>query len=256
MNKNIRNRILLGLVLMAGGWLHAQDGPTPYPDPKDDAAWPGTGSIRLFNWMVDNRAYFWTKRAQDQGAVVFVGDSLVGNMKAPVMASAFPGLKVANRGIGGDVTRGVLFRFKEDVLDLAPKAVVICIGTNDLSTHAEPAVIAGNIALLLDQARAHNPAMPIVLCTVPPRASPKAPLRRADVVTELNTLIRKVAQDRKNITVFDLFAALSTPQGAPNPEYFNADLLHPANAGYARWGSLLAPVLTGLLQEQPAAAAK
>ncbi|MDF3057789.1 MAG: hypothetical protein K0R17_2004 [Rariglobus sp.] len=232
--------------MMAGGVLHAQNGPTPYPDSKDDAAWPGRGPIRTFNWMVDNRAFFWTQRDKAQNAVVFVGDSLVGNWKGPLMSTAFPKLKVANRGIGGDVTRGVLFRFKEDVLDLNPRAVVICVGTNDLSTHAEPAVVAQNISLLLDQARDHNPAMPVVVCTVPPRANPKAPLQRANAVTELNTLIRKFPEGRKNVVVFDLFAALATPEGAPKPEYFNADLLHPAPAGYVQWGTLLAPVLASL----------
>jgi len=38
-------------------------------------------------------------------------------------------MKTANRGISGDVTRGVLYRMKEDVLDLNPKAVVLLIGT-------------------------------------------------------------------------------------------------------------------------------
>lgn len=247
---------LLCLVFSAGGLLHAQNGPTPYPDSKDNTAWPGKGPIRSFNWMADNRAFFWTQREKAQHAVVFVGDSLVGNWKAPLMASAFPGLKVANRGIGGDVTRGVLFRFKEDVLDLNPRAVVICIGTNDLSTHAEPAVVAQNISLLLDRARDHNPAMPVVVCTVPPRANPKAPLQRADAVTDLNTRIRALAEGRKNVVVFDLFSALSTPEGAPKPEYFNADLLHPAPAGYVQWGARLAPVLDSLRLEPAAPVAR
>ena len=56
----------------------------------------------------------------------FVGDSLTGGWKN--LAKDFPKLKVANRGLGGDVSRGALFRFKEDALDLNPKAVVIEIG--------------------------------------------------------------------------------------------------------------------------------
>ena len=40
--------------------------------------------------------------------------------------------KVANRGISGDTTRGVLIRMEEDVLSLNPSGVVLLIGTNDL----------------------------------------------------------------------------------------------------------------------------
>lgn len=245
MNRFTKKALLL-FALASSGLLHAQDGPTPYPNAKDEAAWPGTGPIRTFNWMVDNRAFFWSQRAKAQDAVVFVGDSLVGNWKGPSMAAGFPGLKVANRGIGGDVTRGVLFRFKEDVLDLNPRAVVVCVGTNDLSAHSEPATVTANLSLLLDQARAHNPSMPVVLCTIPPRASPKAPLRDPDAVSDLNAGIRKLAEGRKNVVVFDLFAALATPEGSPDPEYFGSDLLHFSPAGYTRWASQLASVLNSL----------
>lgn len=233
-------------LLLSFGLLHAQEAPTPYPDPKDAAAWPGRGSIRCFDWMKQNRASFWAKRAQDQGAVVFVGDSLTGGWKLPQLAAAFPKLKVANRGIGGDVTRGLLFRFKEDVLDLKPRAIVLCIGTNDLSTHMEPPVIADNIALLLNEAQAQNPDMPVILCTVPPRAAPKSPLKRPGVVSELNTLIVKLAEGRKNVVILDLFSALAAPGGAPKPEYFREDMIHLAAPGYAQWADRLTSVFNSL----------
>jgi hypothetical protein len=54
------------------------DGPTPHPDPKNEAAWPGKGPIRSFGFMVGERQAFWNNRQMDQGAVVFVGDSLIG----------------------------------------------------------------------------------------------------------------------------------------------------------------------------------
>jgi lysophospholipase L1-like esterase len=54
------------------------------------------------------------------------------------MGNSFPGLKVANRGISGDTTRGVLIRMQGDVLALNPKGVVILIGTNDLEEKHPP----------------------------------------------------------------------------------------------------------------------
>src|SRR5438876_592948 len=64
-------------------------------------------------------------------------------------SACFPGMKIANRGISGDTSRGVLIRLQEDVLALHPQAVVLLIGTNDLEEKAEPETIAANLKLLL-----------------------------------------------------------------------------------------------------------
>ena len=58
---------------------------------------------------------------KDQGAVVFLGDSIT-QMWGEGLQAAFPGVKVANRGISGDTSRGVLIRLQEDVLALNPTA--------------------------------------------------------------------------------------------------------------------------------------
>ena len=238
---------LAGLVMAASLIAAAAqtDGPTPYPDPKNEAAWPGKGPIRSFGWMVENRAYYWTRREKDQGAIVFVGDSLTGGWKAPMLAEAFPGLKIANRGVGGDTSRGVLFRFKEDVLDLKPKAIMLLVGGNDLSAHGDPAATEENIAAMLDMVRARNPAIPVILCQGPPSADPKAPLKpgaRAD----LTARIANVAAGRENVTLVNLFAVFGTPDGAPIPEYFAPDLVHLSAAGYKKWAEIVLPVFAKL----------
>jgi lysophospholipase L1-like esterase len=242
-----RASILVTLVLLTflPTVIKAADGPTPYPDPKNDSAWPGKGPIRVFGWMVDNRKYFWTRREKDQGAIVFVGDSLTGNWNGDLMAKLFPGRKVANRGIGGDVSRGVLFRFQEDVLDLHPKAIVLLIGTNDLSAHADPAIVEQNIAAILAQARKYDANVPIVLCTTPPRDSavaPTVPGAQAD----LNSRIAKLGKGDDHLAVLDLFTPLSDDEGKPKPDYFKPDRLHLADPGYQKWAELLNPVLDGL----------
>ncbi|HSI33269.1 MAG TPA: GDSL-type esterase/lipase family protein [Tepidisphaeraceae bacterium] len=236
--------VLAALVAPAA---HAADGPTPYPDPKADAAWPGKGPIRLHGWMVDNRKHFWTQRAKDQGAVVFVGDSLTGGWKADHMAKSFPGLKVANRGIGGDVTRGVLFRLKEDVLDLKPRAIVLCIGTNDLSTHAEPAVIASNVSLILAQIRQHDANLPVVLCNIPPRDHKDAPTK-PNAVADLNARLAKLAETANDahLKLVDLHTPLAGPDGRPKPDSFAKDRLHLAPPGYDQWATALGPAFEAL----------
>jgi lysophospholipase L1-like esterase len=236
--------ITVAALAVSPGPLSAVDkGPTPFPDAKNEAAWPGHGPIRVFGWMVDNRNWFWTQRQKDQGAVVFIGDSLTGNWKD--MGKAFPGLRVANRGIGGDVSRGVLFRFREDVLDLKPRAVVLCIGSNDLSAHADPAITAGNIAAILDQVRAQTATLPIVLCLIPPRDSAVAPTKPG-AQADLNARIAKLGAGKEHLVVLDLFTPLAGPDGKPIVEYFAKDKLHFAAPGYQKWAELLRPAFVKL----------
>ncbi|MGC4003122.1 MAG: GDSL-type esterase/lipase family protein [Pirellulales bacterium] len=230
----------------------AKDGPTPYPDAKDEQAWPGKGPIRMFGWMVDHRNAFWKRRDADRGAVVFAGDSLTENWKAKPLGEAFPDWKLANRGIGGDTSRGLLFRFEEDVLDLEPRALVLCIGSNDLSAHGDPAGIAANIQTMLAAARKRFPELPIVLCTVPPRAHPQAPAKPG-AHADLNARIKKLPADDKRIAVVDLVPVLGEDEGKPTKENFGEDRLHLAAPGYEKWGAALKPAFEklGLHRDSP-----
>jgi lysophospholipase L1-like esterase len=183
------------------------------PDPKNEAAWPGKGPIRAFDFMVGERKAFWAQRRNDQGAVVFVGDSLTGGWKN--LAKDFPKLKVANRGLGGDTSRGALFRFREDALALNPKAVVIEIGNNDLTAMGSPADMLSNLADMVAMAEKERPGTPLVLCTIPSSASPKAPVK-PDARQAINEGIRKIASEHKSAHFCDLYTR-PTPTARRNP---------------------------------------
>jgi len=225
--------------------LRAEEGGGPTPFPKDHSLFPGQGVVRVFPWMVDNRNWFWTKRAEAQNAVVFTGDSLVGNWGN--VSKAFPKMKVANRGIGGDVTRGLLFRFQEDILDLHPKAIVILIGTNDLSAKEPPADALANIGAMLDMTLKAAPTVPVVLCTVPPRESKEAPIDNSQLL-ELNQGLAGLAKGRADVTLLDLYPLFVMPDGsgAPDPQYFRKDKLHFGAPGYDKWAAALRPVFEKL----------
>lgn len=246
MHPRIQSLLSASLPFLLSAWvpLCAQDGvpastatgPTPYPPAENQEAWPGKGIIRVHDWFKDNRAYFWTLREKKKGAVVVAGDSLVGNWKN--LEAAFPNLLMANRGIGGEVSRSLLFRFQEDILDLQPKAVVILVGTNDLSAHGDPEDTVSNLSDMLAMAQRQNPAMPVVLCTIPPRNNPKAPTKPGKQ-DELNQKIRGLADGKANVKILDLFKALSNADGTPDPQYFNQDLLHLSGAGFSKFGEEL-----------------
>lgn len=185
--------------------------------------------------MKDNRRSFQARKEKDRGAIVFVGSSMMGNWKT--LAADFPEVKVANRGIGGDVSRGLLFRFQEDVLDLEPRAIVLAIGSNDLSAHADPAVVASNIASLVDLARAARPDAPILICPVAPRDGPTAPLKPG-AQDDLNRRLAALAAE-KNLVLVDLKTPFSDDAGALRPELYSADRIHFSAAGYAKLKEVL-----------------
>jgi lysophospholipase L1-like esterase len=193
--------------------------------------------------MVDNRNYFWTKRADSQNAIVFVGDSLTGNWGN--VAKFFPKYTVVNRGIGGDVTRGVLFRLKEDVLDLHPKAIVVNIGSNDLSAKEMTSDALANLSDILDKVHNEAPSVPVILCTLPPRDSKEAPIDQNEL-KDLNAGIAKLAQGKPNVTLLDLFPLLALPDGMPDTQNFKKDKLHLDTPGYTKWAAALEPIFEKL----------
>jgi lysophospholipase L1-like esterase/beta-glucanase (GH16 family) len=214
------------------------NGPIHYPDASNEAAWPGVGPIRDFHWIKDNRNFFWSRRDADKGAVVFIGDSLTGNWKT--MKEDFAGYKVANRGIGGDVSRGVLFRLQEDVLDLEPRAIVLLIGGNDLSAHARPEDLAGNIDAMLKLIEKHDPKLPVLLCKIPPRDSPTAPTRPGDH-QKVNERIEKLAAKYDQVELLELFKEFGNQDGSPDLPYFADDRLHLGPKAYEKWRDLTMP---------------
>ncbi len=221
---------------------HSSTGPTPYPDKHDNGAWPGVGPIRVFKWMPVNRDYFWTQRQADQGKVVLVGDSQIAGWQ-PYFKQYFKKDEIALRGIGGDTSRGLLFRFQEDVMDLNPKGVVILIGGNDLSAHASPKDIISNISSIIEIARKQNLDLPIILCQGLPKDNPKAPLQPG-AKAELNRRIAELGNQLENVVVLDLYSPFTTENDTLILSYFKPDMTHLSSDGYKRFYDVLMPEMS------------
>src|SRR3984957_16719249 len=73
--------------------------------------------------------------AADENRVVFFGDSITDIWK---LADYFSGKPYVNRGIGGQTTPQMLVRFRQDVIDLQPKIVIVLAGTNDIAGNTGP----------------------------------------------------------------------------------------------------------------------
>jgi lysophospholipase L1-like esterase len=221
--------------------------------PKTDEGLPGAGPIRRYDWFKKlwlERRTAWAQRVeQDRGALVFLGDSITQGW-GDDMGDSFAGVKVANRGISGDTTRGVLIRLEQDVLALQPSGVVILIGTNDLEEGADPETIAANLKLILAKLKLHNGKMPIILCQVFPSSETKK--RPADKIKKVNQLYTAAVKGDLQITLIETWPLFANAQGDAKSEEF-PDLLHPNKAGYTKWAAALRPVLAtlGFLETEP-----
>lgn len=233
-------------VLLTAGCVSAGHPPANLGQPATDAGFPGAGPVTRGDWFTkwwnERRAAFAKSVRADRGAVVFLGDSITHGWGDDVGGS-FPGLKVANRGIGGDTSRGVLYRLPEDVLAVRPRAVVLLIGTNDIHQGAEPEVVTGNVKLILAALRRENPKMPVVLCAVFPSSSSKQ--RPAERIQRLNELYKAAVKDDPRVTFIDTWSIFADAQGDAKPGEF-PDLLHPNPAGYAKFADALRPVFRKL----------
>jgi lysophospholipase L1-like esterase len=246
-------RHLLATWVLVSGFPHASAPQQPpaaavadrFALPATDEGLPGAGPIRRYDWFKklwhDRRAAWHAARSQDQGAVVFLGDSITQEWND--LAAAFPGVKIANRGISGDTSRGVLIRLQDDVLALKPTAVVLLIGTNDLDEGATPEVIAGNVRLILAELKRQNPKMPVILCDVMP--SSPAMKRPADQIKAINALYMSAVKNDAQVIPLDTWRLFADANGdAPKSEF--PDLLHPNAIGYAKWAAALRPLLATL----------
>lgn len=214
-----------------------------YAIPATDDGLPGAGPIRRYDWFrnlwLEKRTAWAGRVEQDQRALVFLGDSITQGW-GDNLGDNFVGVKVANRGISGDTTRGVLIRMQEDVLALKPSGVVILIGTNDLEEGADPEVVVANLRLILAKLKTSDPKMPIILCTVfPSSASMKRP---AESIKRINQLYSAAVKGDTQVTLVDTWTLFANSEGDAKKEEF-PDLLHPNEVGYAKWAAALRPIL-------------
>ncbi|MCA9194269.1 MAG: DUF1080 domain-containing protein [Planctomycetales bacterium] len=226
---------------------------TEFALPSSDDGLPGVGPIRRYPWfqnLWNSRRTAWaSQQATQQGTIVFLGDSITQGW-GDDFKGQFPDLKLANRGISGDTTRGMLIRLQADVLSLDPSAVVMLMGTNDLEEAATPEMVAENVELILEQLKEHNQQMPIVLCLVFPSSETKK--RPAEKIRQVNSLVAEVVKGDPQITVLDTWTLFADSDGNAKEGEF-PDLLHPNDLGYQKWAAALKPVFAtlGFLETKP-----
>lgn len=227
----------------------------PLEIPATDEGLPGTGTIRRADWFQNlwkqKRTQWAAEVEKDRGAIVFLGDSITQGWGAN-LGDSFPGMKVANRGISGDTTRGMLLRLSGDVLALDPRAVVMLMGTNDLEERDSPESIAANVREIIRRLEAHDPKLPILLCKVFPSSASKR--RSATDIKRVNELCAAAVEGDSQVTVLDTWSIFANPDGDAKPDEF-PDLLHPSELGYQKWAEVLRPALSAIVSGDGGSAA-
>src|SRR5690349_21813864 len=191
----------------------------------------------LQRYQAENAALGPPKAGENR--VVFMGNSITEGW-ARYFPNQFSGKPYINRGISGQTTPQMLVRFRQDVVALRPKAVVILAGTNDIAGNTGPStieMIEDNLADMTDIANANG--IRVVLCSVLPVYDyPWRPgLEPAPKIVALNAWMRRYADSTRNVYV-DYHSAMRNDRNGMRAE-LASDGVHPTEAGY----KIMAPLV-------------
>jgi len=177
--------------------------------------------------------------------LVFIGDSITARWPAELLQEKFGAFRPANLGIGGDWFQNVLWRVQNGVLDkIRPKAIVLLIGTNNLTAGLTPDEVAEGIASLLKAIQEKAPASKILLLGILPRGE-SIKEENNEKIRQTNAKLALLA-DNKRVFYLDVGDKLVEPDGSISREIM-PDKIHVAAPGYARWIDAMKPTLDQLL---------
>lgn len=180
--------------------------------------------------------------------VVFMGNSIT-----DVWANRHPDFFKRNnfigRGISGQTSYQMLLRFRDDVISLHPKLVVINCGINDIAennhNYNEDRTF-GNIVSMAELAKANG--IGVILTSVLPAKSihwRQTIENTPEKIISLNDRIRKYTEEN-GLSYVDYYQAMVTDDQALKPEYAR-DNVHPNLEGYDVMESIVLPVISSNL---------
>ena len=184
------------------------------------------------DWAQFGRYADANKRVTTPAKVVFMGNSITDGWW-PKDSTFFIDNNFLDRGISGQTTSEMLVRFRQDVINLKPKAVVILAGINDIA-HNNGVIslenVFGNIVSMAELAR-YNKITPIICSVLPAYDFPWRPgMNPAPKVIELNKMLKAYA-DKEGLTYVDYHSAMKDERDGL-PKNLAGDEVHPTLEGY------------------------
>ncbi len=169
---------------------------------------------------------------QSKRAVVFMGNSIT-DFWINSDSAFFANNNYIDRGISGQTTSQMLIRFRKDVIDLHPKAVIILAGTNDIAGNTGDISlenILGNIASMAELAKQHH--IKVLLCSITPAFD--YPWHRGMQpnikIPVLNNMLENYAKEN-HFAYVDYFSALNDGNNGMK-KGLAKDGVHPTLEGY------------------------
>lgn len=168
----------------------------------------------------------------NENRIVFMGNSITEGWSQYV-PEFFVRKSYINRGIGGQTTPQMLIRFRQDVVDLKPKVVVILAGTNDIAENTGPStlrMIVDNIISMIEIAKANN--IKVVISSILPAFDYpwNRGLKPNEKIPVLNNLLKKYCKNN-NLVYLDYFTAMTDGRNGLKKTY-TLDGVHPNKKGY------------------------
>jgi lysophospholipase L1-like esterase len=192
--------------------------------------------------------------AAGENRVVFFGDSITDIWK---LADYFPGKPYVNRGIGGQTTPQMLVRFRQDVIDLHPKIVLILAGTNDIAGNTGPMRledIEANYTSLAELARVSG--IKVIYASVLPvhnytdKSRDFFAQRSPEKILALNAWLKNYCASATNCMYLDYFSTLVDDKGLMKKDLAD-DGLHPNAAGFKVMAPLVEAAIEKALASKP-----
>ena len=196
-------------------------------------------NAQKFNEMINLKKYEKSNAelptpAKKEKRVVFIGNSITEGW-AKQRPEFFKDNNYIGRGISGQTSPQLLSRFRQDVINLKPVAVVINIGTNDIAENTgsyDYDFTLGNIMSMAELADANG--IKVILSSVTPAGSYPWRKNIQDVpekIMKLNAAIKAYAK-KKKFAYIDYFSVLKDENNALKAGYGN-DGVHPNAEAYA-----------------------
>ena len=193
--------------------------------------------------------------APNENRVVFVGDSITDYWK---LADYFPGKPyvVINRGIDGQTTSQMLVRFRQDVIDLNPRVLVVLAGTNDVAGVTGPTRnqdIEANYASMAELAQLHH--IRVVFASLLPvnnytdDAKESFALRPPERILALNTWLEDYCA-KNGLVYLDYFSAMVDDKGMLK-RGLSDEGLHPNASGYKMMAPLAEKAIAQAIASRP-----
>jgi lysophospholipase L1-like esterase len=209
----------------------------------------GSATLQAQDWA--QMSYFKAQNdsiraVSDEVNVVFMGNSITQGWLS-MRREFFQKHGFVNRGIGGQTTPQMLLRFRQDVIDLNPRIVVILAGINDIAENTGPislTEIADNIESMVQLAQA-NGVVPVICSVLPANSFPwRQRIDPTEKVIELNGLLQQIAYTYK-LPYVDYYSAMVDPEKGLKSDW-GYDPVHPNEAGYAVMEPILLSILNNL----------